>query len=203
MLTAFALGMTGALICFRQDAVMTAWRKRPSWLPTSTALGILTVLLILIQRKRFEEIPVLRLFQLDVNGAQYGMDLLVALWSTALIIGYTLWLMREDKGSNRPPFLLRVFQQPWSVTLGSFSYSLYLIHMPILGLAELITRRYVTSGLVSCFLIMVLGPLLSVVTAYGFFLVVESRFLNTTRAKSRQGQENIIQNATVVSPPAN
>jgi len=53
------------------------------------------------------------------------------------------WARRSAPGETRPrPPLLRWLEWPWVLRLGTFSYSLYLIHYPLLALGNAWLRRW-------------------------------------------------------------
>ena len=60
---------------------------------------------------------------------------------------------------------------------GTFSYSLYLVHMPLLQVVWLAAVAPLGFNGLSAFLVMItLGTVVSLVAAYGFYLLVERRF---------------------------
>jgi peptidoglycan/LPS O-acetylase OafA/YrhL len=68
--------------------------------------------------------------------------------------------------------------------LGVFSYSLYLMHMPLLQVAWLLlVAPFGLTELPAFLIVAFAGTALSIGVSYGFFLLVESRFLNSAQPK--------------------
>jgi peptidoglycan/LPS O-acetylase OafA/YrhL len=63
------------------------------------------------------------------------------------------------------------------VWIGSFSYSLYLVHLPFVQLAAHISRRYARSGSELLVMYAVVAPVVIILGAYLFFLLFERPFL--------------------------
>ena len=103
-------------------------------------------------------------------------------WQTDTLVGTSTMCMliwasgRLSAGAITPP-VIRFLQTRWLVQAGHFSYSLYLVHSPILAVCYMLIRR---SGLnlPSSFVAMLLaGVPLSLGTAFAFYLVFERPFL--------------------------
>lgn len=74
----------------------------------------------------------------------------------------------------------------WLTRVGVFSYSLYLVHNPIRGILKQLLRPY--SNTTNPILFWVVGAILGLGGYWGgklFFLVVERRFLNSSREQAR------------------
>ncbi|WP_406696000.1 acyltransferase [Singulisphaera sp. Ch08] len=53
------------------------------------------------------------------------------------------WTRSTSPGASRPQLpLLRLLQRRWAVALGTISYSLYLIHYPLIALGDAVMRRW-------------------------------------------------------------
>jgi peptidoglycan/LPS O-acetylase OafA/YrhL len=82
----------------------------------------------------------------------------------------------------------------WFAKVGIFSYSLYLVHIPTIVVTEAVFGQLVIGYAAGMILIRyaVMVPL-CLVTAWAFFQLVESRFLNSGRAKqaARPAEETI------------
>jgi peptidoglycan/LPS O-acetylase OafA/YrhL len=74
------------------------------------------------------------------------------------------------------------------VSLGRFSYSLYLVHAPVLALVALACREAAQSVVVGYAVIVGAGIPLAILVAYLFFLVFERPFLTARPRRARQGQ---------------
>ena len=81
--------------------------------------------------------------------------------------------------------------------LGLFSYSIYLLHSPLLGLANLLLLPLelplLTQWLVMTFIVVPVD----IAICYGFFLLVESRFLN---ARQRHAERELASPTTEAQP---
>jgi peptidoglycan/LPS O-acetylase OafA/YrhL len=72
------------------------------------------------------------------NPFVMAADPLVGAATAGLIVR---WARRTDPGSEAPrPFVLRLLEDRRAVALGSISYSLYLVHYPLLALADATLR---------------------------------------------------------------
>jgi peptidoglycan/LPS O-acetylase OafA/YrhL len=93
-------------------------------------------------------------------------------------IGCAMVYLTEACRSGHRPLALRALELPALVGLGRFSYSLYLIHAPILALFYLLARSWNLGPLE--FQLFILGVALpaTVAASYLFFLVFERPFLN-------------------------
>ena len=152
LLAAFGFGMGAAVLCFGQEAKLIRWRTATPHAPFLIGAGVLggmIAVVLLLQRKRFEQSPLLCALQFNVNRLDWAFDLVVALWTVLLIVGCVRW--RETRPRSRP-IALRIFEARPAVVLGTFSYSLYLLHGPLLVLGDLFVRRATASGAVALLL---------------------------------------------------
>lgn len=106
--------------------------------------------------------------------AYFAVEVLVGL---LLAIGLAAIGPRAVKGDT-PKWVAWLGSKPL-ITLGLFSYSIYLVHSPLLGLANLLLRPLEVPVFVE-YLIMtfVVLPIVLVI-CYGFFWLVERHFLNS------------------------
>lgn len=155
----FALGMLAAHLYVRGP--------RLPWLPAAgKVLCVGTVLAYVAQRDRIAaNTPVSEI----VVGAVSGL-LLVALG--------------EEARSQSPGLLLRVLQSRRLVSIGLFSYSIYLVHAPLLAVGgmALLHTSIGTAGR-AVLMLTVVAPL-SVAAAYPFHRLVERRFMTTHQEQS-------------------
>jgi len=110
----FATGMAGAVLGFSADARQARWRARLPW--GWLSLGFFAVSCLLEWRSTQEQ------------QSLWLKDPLVGAATACLIVQCARAL--TDPSGAKPPFLLRVFERPWVVGLGAFSYSLYLMNVP-------------------------------------------------------------------------
>jgi peptidoglycan/LPS O-acetylase OafA/YrhL len=81
-----------------------------------------------------------------------------------------------ERRETRPPAVLRVLNSRVALWLGAFSYSLYLIHYPIVGGVDAVLLSHHVSPPVSAAILVSLIVVVPLV-AYGFFVIFERPFL--------------------------
>ena len=154
----FAMGMLGAGITFSHGESFARLRRRMPWGWTALATTVLLLLLSNIKPYHGSVIPISML------------DFFVGLWAMSLLIaaGY----------KSETPLHRALSWKPLAF-LGTFAYSIYVIHAPVLQLIWLYIVRPLrltpTLGFFSIFVIFI--PLV-VALAYIFFLACERPFLN-------------------------
>jgi peptidoglycan/LPS O-acetylase OafA/YrhL len=104
-------------------------------------------------------------------------DALVGATTAAFLVHWTDCVLGHAAGTQEKPALLRVLETRALVSLGHFSYSLYLTHLPIVALCYFALRPIALSVAARMVAMMVLALPASVGLAYGFFLVFERRFM--------------------------
>lgn len=191
MVIAFASGMAGAVVCFHADERTRRMREAVPWLGVFAACAAALLLIVFAQRERFLNVPLFKPFQVATYGGTYPFDIIASLGTTALIIGLALHLIRQQEAATSAATsddsergavaesLLRLFQAKPIVTLGKFSYSLYLIHVPILVIVDKMNRTLLTSGLLATLSTYFIGIPVTVACAYLFYLAIERHFVNT------------------------
>jgi peptidoglycan/LPS O-acetylase OafA/YrhL len=93
-------------------------------------------------------------------------------------IGCAMVFLTNEIAMGRRPVVLRLLERRPLVGLGRFSYSLYLIHAPLLALFYLLARRLNLGPLAfQCFILGIALPT-TVAASYLFFLVFERPFLS-------------------------
>jgi peptidoglycan/LPS O-acetylase OafA/YrhL len=160
----FAMGMAGAVLSESHLATYRTVFLRMPWLPAAAGLCA-----ALLPHGWF-------------GTERYWVeDILIGL-ATACLILHCGRALREGTGARRDP-LLWLFQSRAAVTLGMFSYSLYLVHVPFGWMFLPITRALHLSGpALFAFSLGIKIPLLCALS-YGFYLVCERPFLSTGARK--------------------
>lgn len=169
----FALGMAGAVLTFSPDANYQRWRTRLPWgWMTLVGSGALFYGL---------------LHPYGIGGREWQMDTLGGLISLCLI----LWLAQSAlRPSVQKPVGLRLLESRLPVTLGLFSYSLYLTHAPLEDVIRHILLPRLGLGVRADMAIMLLVAVpFCVVAAYLFHLAFERRFMSAPQRKSPQTKE--------------
>ena len=103
-------------------------------------------------------------------------DFITGVFAAALIL---YCAGRAGQGSN---WLLRVLESRMALALGTFSYSLYLIHHPVVSTLHLVTNALHLPVMVKLLVQMTLGVGLALASGYGFYLLVERRFTRSHAA---------------------
>lgn len=163
----FAMGMGASAVSFSSDPVYQRYRTRIPW-------RILMSLLALI---------FLVLLATHLGGLNVGVIDLPNPWAADLLVGSlaacTLIHLTQSIGDKTPSWGLRFFKLRGLLAVGKFSYSLYLVHWPIVTkLNALLLSRPLTpvarevalwgAGLPLCLL-----------AAYIFYLLCERPFVTT------------------------
>lgn len=105
----------------------------------------------------------------------YIMDTLFGLAAASLLVFCTGHLQNRQE---EHPFILKFLEKPVPVLLGGFSYSLYLVHYPVLSLFHLLLRPLGLSDLAVLVILLSAGVVISLLIAYLFHLLFERPFLS-------------------------
>ena len=183
----FAMGMAGAAIGLSADKAMTMLRQRIPW-GLFTALGALA----------FVGIGVVSL-RVPLADWKYVFLTVVIVGAVpiSLMIYCTRYLTDEAPDSTRPT-PLRVLESPIAAFLGKFSYSLYLIHAPVVGGVHAVLRQLGVSSNLLFWSMMLVSVPLSLAAAYGFYLLFEKPVLERRKARARE----LVSSATGLSDAA-
>ena len=159
----FALGMVAAVLNFSQEPKTRRWEERLPW-------GVIAAALWLI----FGLIGALRPQWLE--SRVMVMDALVGCAAASLLI-YSARRLRRSPGAERTG-LWRVLESRPALRLGGFSYSLYLIHAPVLAALRL-GLEATGLPLPPVYALVIAGGIpLSLGLAYLFHLAFERRFMS-------------------------
>jgi peptidoglycan/LPS O-acetylase OafA/YrhL len=156
----FALGMAGAHLTTSARMSNDEWASRMPWTLMYALLACATLGLLVA-----------------FPDARVPIDILVGMATVCLIVACARQL---GAGHDLPRgFGIRVFESRWAVGLGAFSYSLYLIHYPVLSTVHrLLHSAGWRSEIRLAFMLMVSAPL-CVIVAYVFHLAFEKPFLDS------------------------
>jgi peptidoglycan/LPS O-acetylase OafA/YrhL len=162
----FALGMAGAAIGFSQIPKDISLRDKGRWGTVAAVFfglfGLLWGAGLVLHNPRL---------WLQMRA----IEIILGFATVATII---LCARSLSSDSDAPlPAVLRLLDHRWVVWLGTFSYSLYLTHAPVLALLHLAARTAHFSMPAIFVLMLGAGVPLSVAVAYGFHVVFERRFM--------------------------
>lgn len=155
----FAFGMAAAAVGFSARASERTWRERVPW---GVVAGVLWLSCLALSNAA----------PAAWFGLKLGSDALVGLAATALLVHLT-----GRAASGAPSRLLVLLEARPLLTLGHFSYSLYLTHLPILALVYFALRPLGLAAPLGALLLLVLGGAASVLVAHAFHVAVERRFM--------------------------
>ncbi len=162
----FALGAAGALINFSPQHSSLLHK-----LPWRAIAAVSMTLLILTMCFKASLL----------TNRQYLVDLLVGAIITSLLIYCTACATNHAKPQSSR--LLKVLEAPLLTFLGTFSYSLYLMHAPILAIAHLGIHQMKTTPVETLILLLSFGVAASLIGSYLFYLACERPFLTQPRVK--------------------
>jgi len=154
-LSSFVLGMIAADIGFSNKPYMIRLNK---YLPWNVFLIIFSTLAVITS-----EIS---------NVDRWIPEICFSIAAACLMIYSTNYLMTE----NKLPILLKTLQSPLATTLGSFSYSLYLTHAPIITLLRHLLIMLNLPVNIFGLVLYLTGTIVSIGFAYIFYLLFERKF---------------------------
>ena len=171
----FALGMAAADLNFSSKPRHIFWRERLPWGGLAATLGLSLI--------------VVNLRHLSYPFLVTAKDILLGAATACLLVFCTRYLTRRHESAatqfpvigQRPPLALRLLESRPAIALGAFSYSLYLIHAPILAICQALIRQLGLPPTVSLALMLTLAVPLAVGISYLFYLVFERPFLTRRR----------------------
>lgn len=177
----FAMGMAGATVSFPKTAV---GRRLHDLLPWGALSGLLFCSFFLTAR--FLSHGLLPDGQLALR-LPWTMDLLVGAATTALIVSCTRTLTHA--GEHRRTWLLRALEARWATGLGLFSYSIYLMSLPIETKIRVVVLRACHSDIAALALMLTIGVPVTLFSCYLFHLAFERRFMrNLSLPEKRPGE---------------
>lgn len=164
----FTLGMAAADIGFSPKPNLVKLRQTLPW--KSLAL-VFTILAFITEWRRL------------------GLHLWIGETFLGLACACLFIFCTEQILQNKPlPRILQIFEHPWAVTLGSFSYSLYLIHGPIVAMVRYALVYFNLPPLTFAILpwsiaFFLVATFSSLIISYLFFLAFERPFISNLTKK--------------------
>lgn len=174
----FALGMAAADLNFSSKPPLVRWRER---LPWGTLAALLAAGLVLVSLRHVSW-PLFVAFK----------DILVGAATACLLVTCTRYLTRHQETATdqqtetrqRAPLALRLLESRPAVLLGTFSYSLYLIHAPVLAVCQAALRPLGLPPTAALALMLGLGVPAALLCSYLFHLAFERPFLSRALVKA-------------------
>jgi len=160
----FAFGMWAAAINFSVHRARYSWTNKVPWGLVCTAC-LLPVAFWLVKLKG-------NLNDVDKWVPLVFAHLSVSLATAAFLVRSTNELIVEKKS-----LLVRAMSHPWSTKLGSFSYSLYLLHYPLLAALCLPLRAAHMDRVLMFATLIVVGIPVMLAACYVFHLAFEKPFI--------------------------
>ena len=159
----FAMGMAASAAAFKESSRAFCLARRIPWgIATPATTLLICALTYYCISHSWIPTPI--------------MDPIVGAWSALIILHVVL---------NEGGALRRVLDWKPLVFIGTFSYSLYLVHYPLLQLVWYFgTSRLKIAPFNEFLLLAASGTAISILVAYGFFLVAEKPFMSFKRRRS-------------------
>jgi peptidoglycan/LPS O-acetylase OafA/YrhL len=158
----FAMGMTAANIGFSNKPSIIKWRIKVPWAALCLLCGGILATLI---------------------------KTLVALWICDIFAGFAtmcliIYCSRyiTDTIPSRRPIILKFMETPGAIAISTFSYSLYLLHSPLLSLSHLWLRSFTSSPILRIIVLPIIFLPLAFSAAYIFHLIFEKPFLQNYKS---------------------
>jgi peptidoglycan/LPS O-acetylase OafA/YrhL len=183
----FAMGMAGATINFRDRPAERSLLEKLPWGVLSAVLALLVVGISSVQNKSSQHSSALRYLRFETWGGSWPIDVLVGLSTICLVIYCTHQLSKPTLSKYS---IVRVFDSRLMIWVGAFSYSIYLVHDPVLELIWLM--KYHMSATTAIILFQVIGLPAAVGCAYLFHIAFERPFLSSRKRADRGPQLNLV-----------
>lgn len=156
-LALFALGMLGATVATSPLAGWQAWRERPLWTPAALVCAAL------LCAANAANGP-----QIEASGWA-GADALAGVGTMCLLVAVS---------RPAPSVMQGLLSTPLLVWIGTFSYSLYLIHWPLLGICDSYGRgRFHLGDSAAVLAMFFVGIPLIIILAQRFYVICELPFI--------------------------
>ncbi|GJD15360.1 acyltransferase 3 [Rivularia sp. IAM M-261] len=170
----FALGMAAAEIGFSQKPKLMSMRNS---LPWGTLSVVFTIVAFITEWRKLG-------LHIWIGHSFFGIA------SACLFIYCTKFI---TDGKTPAPLILKIFDHPLAVDIGTISYSLYLTHGPVLSLVRygLFNLQLPASTFASASYL--LGTIASLLFAYPFYLLFERPFTSNFFQKGKLQDANFQQ----------
>jgi peptidoglycan/LPS O-acetylase OafA/YrhL len=178
----FALGMSAAWIGLRKDSRAEKWRRLP-WGSLAIAFALLTVGVFFCQRSATLGASWGNWFRMEHRNVSWPLDVAVALCVGCGLLSLSTTMGSGEGALNRK--VMAVLESPSIARLGAFSYSLYLIHLPVVTLWALVLRKLSLSPAASYACMYIGGIPIGMAGGYLFYLAVERHCLGTKVSSRR------------------
>jgi peptidoglycan/LPS O-acetylase OafA/YrhL len=159
----FAMGMTGAVIGFSTKSHLIFCREKLPW----HSIGIFLFSIFLCQQIYYKNCP------------SWVVDVSIGAIAVCILIYCTRHL--TERKNQQQPWILQLLESHWLLKLGSFSYSLYLVHCPLFGLIHWGVDRLPISPLWQLVAFTAISIPLGLLISYLFHLVFEKPLMNNSR----------------------
>ena len=173
----FAFGMAGAVVAFSPAPFWTGMRSRLPWRALAYGSAVAAAG-VLVGSHVAWGLPT------------YLTETVLGLTVAAGLVYYTLLETRPGPRPAAPSPLRRLLNARAVVGLGAFSYSLYLLHSPLLGLFNLLTLSWPLASDLRLVLMLGVALPLAVLASYGFYQVAERPFTVPNRTPTGAAPPN-------------
>lgn len=186
-LASFGAGMVAAGVAFSPAPADVKLRDRLKWGWVAGAFFLALAPFLFLDTNFASKISALAWFNDHAGNLDWLKDTLVGLIMACLFVRWSP-LTTSVQGGTGPTFIFkRVLESKWVKGLGSFSYSLYLVHVPFLCLFRVALLDWLRLPYTGSFVaLMLVGIPLSAGLAYLFSLAFERPF---TQARQRKQLE--------------
>lgn len=174
----FAMGMVGSSLGFSGKQRDNHWRDTLPW-GVFAAIGFLAFFCLAFYVVVLEHRGIGR-FGIPISQP-WVVDVIVGLTTTSLIIFCANHTRRAP--AQMKPIVLRLLECPWAAGLGAFSYSIYLVHLPILRILNIVLSSFLISPAIIKAVLLFFGVPLILGLSYLFHLAFERRFMSAPAQK--------------------
>jgi peptidoglycan/LPS O-acetylase OafA/YrhL len=162
----FSMGMVASIITLSDKEIYLKLRRKINW-------PLLLIISFMISLIPFA-------FQLSPFYSPIAQETAVGLFISVLLIYFSLLEINNTSGN----WILKFLKSRFSMKLGVFSYSIYLIHSPLLALFNLLTINIPMSPQIRLAAMFAIAVPFSILCSYVFYLLVEKRFASHNSANS-------------------